>query len=29
VETDVIVSYDNRMQAAAAELGLRILAPVS
>jgi hypothetical protein len=29
VETDVIVSYDNRMQEAAAELGLRILAPVS
>jgi len=29
VETDVIVSYDNRMQEATAELGLRILAPVS
>ena len=29
LETDVIVSYDNRMQEAAAELGLGILAPVS
>jgi uncharacterized protein len=27
--TDVIVSYDNRLQEAAAELGLGILAPVS
>jgi uncharacterized protein len=29
LETDVIVSYDNRLQEAAAELGLGILAPVS
>src|SRR5215211_3075496 len=27
--TDVIVSYDNRLQEAAAELGLGILSPVS
>ena len=29
LETDVIVSYDNRLQEVAAELGLAILAPVS
>jgi uncharacterized protein len=29
LETDVIVSYDNRLQEAAAELGLAILAPMT